>query len=229
VQNPFSMSVAPFKTVAAAGQRSLTYPVTIKDTGSAPLKVTSSIAQLAQSGSTCGLAKAPSWVTVSPGTLTLQPGQSAQAMVHVAAPAAAAGRFDLAAIFASAGTGQGTVQVSGAVGSRLLLNLPGKSAVKDCLAAAPPATHQGSPLLGAILVGVLGVLAVALVLWLRHLLRNRRSHRAQPPARHRAEGFLPQPPALADIDPDELARAMKITPEAARDLIASAAARSPGS
>jgi hypothetical protein len=104
-------------------------------------------------------------------------------LVHVAAPATAIGRYDLAAIFTSAPGNGDAVHVSGAVGSRILMNLPGATTLKQCVIAAPAqhaASGGGSAVGGFIFLGVLLGL-VALAIWgVRRLVRKRWARRAAP-------------------------------------------------
>jgi hypothetical protein len=226
VSNPFSISITPFKTVAVAGQRLLHIPVVLKDSGTKPISVTTSVQEVTATGNGgCGLTSPPHWISVSPGSFTLQPGQSVTTAVNVSAPASAHGQYDLAAVFRAAIPGaHGSLNLSGAVGSRVLLDLPGSTAAKPCLAVAPAvhaAAGGGSGWIGALIVAVLAGLAIFGLLRLRRVIRRWRPARAQ----RRAAA-----PALADIDAGRLAEAMKISPEQARALITAAEtppARSP--
>lgn len=186
--SPFSLSITPYKVTS--GARHLSTPVTVTNHGTSTVQVVASTSAIARSGGGCALARAPQWITVSPAHFTLKPGQHLTAHIIVNAPASAAGSFDLAAVFAGQPqAGAHGLAVSGAVGERVQLAYPGKTAGRPCVAARPPvAAHQHASsvpyaAIGGALLAVL-VIVAAVLAW-----RHRRARRTPPPSN--PYGFLP--------------------------------------
>jgi hypothetical protein len=180
--DPFGISVSPFKTTAAEGNRTVTVHATVRDVGTKPVEVTTSVRQLSGMQHGCGLAAVASWAKASPATFALKPGETEHVTVSVTAPPAVTGHVDLAAMF----TGQlphqtGAVAVTGAVGSRIEMSLPGATVSKPCSAAtqAPRAAllpaNNGGPGAAAIVGGICLVIVLAMACWALVLRRRRRS------------------------------------------------------
>ena len=171
----FSLSVEPYKVTSAA--RQFSEPVTLANHGTTAVRVSAKFEAIEHSGGGCALTRAPSWVSVSPASFTLQPGQHLAARITVSAPASAAGSYDLAAVFAGVPQSAHGLTVSGAVGERVELAYPGKTAGRPCVMARPPAA-AGHPAASPVpdLAG-LGVAVAAIVAGLAAWRRRRRNRR----------------------------------------------------
>jgi uncharacterized protein (TIGR03382 family) len=181
-QPVLSVSVSPYE-VATTG-RHVTRTVTVTDRGSSPLAVTAGFRALERANGQCRAAQAPKWVTASPASYKLAPGQSRHVTLTISAPATATGHYDLLAVMSAlpASTAHAAVgdTVGGGVGVRVLLDYGGRTTGKPCATAAapraavPPAA-SGFPLAGAAGIGV-AVLVALLAVW-AYALRRRRHAR----------------------------------------------------
>ena len=174
----FSLSVEPYKVTSAA--RQFSEPVTLANHGTTAVRVSAKFEAIEHSGGGCALTRAPSWVSVSPASFTLQPGQHLAARITVSAPASAAGSYDLAAVFAGVPQSAHGLTVSGAVGERVELAYPGKTAGRPCVMARPPVAsgHAGGGLpaadLGGAVLGAAVLASAGALAW-----RRRRTRRAR--------------------------------------------------
>jgi hypothetical protein len=183
VTDPFGLSVSPFRTTAAAGDRTAVVHATVRDVGTKPIEVTTAVRQLSGMQHGCGLAAVASWAKATPATFALKPGEAEHVTVSVTAPPAVTGHVDLAAMF----TGQlphqtGAVAVTGAVGSRVELSLPGATTGHPCSAATaapkaaplPPAGNGGAGTGALVIFFALLACVAAVVTW---AVRSVRKHR----------------------------------------------------
>jgi hypothetical protein len=168
----FSLSVGPPVIHLAAGQ---TATVKVTDSGSEPLTIHDAITGVSKSAANgkCGITGPASGFGVSvggPGSFTLNPGQFRTVPVTAAANAVSA---DDAVMFASTAGSSGNAQISGSVGSQVVIG-----GSQECVSALPaPASHGLPP-------AAVGGLAGALIAGLysaRHLV-SRRRRRLQPAA-----------------------------------------------
>lgn len=154
-----SSTTAPSKVLLAVTPtrnevKSTAHGETIKVySGSAkPLHVTESVEAFGQSGTGLVLQKAPAaygadWLTVSPSSFTLDPGQQRTVQVAIKVPPHQVGQRNLAVVFHVAvpkavHKGTGAV-VSAGVASELIVDVPGKPIVHPVYALTAPGFSTG--------------------------------------------------------------------------------------
>jgi hypothetical protein len=181
-QPVLSVEVSPY-LISTTG-RHVTKTVTVTDRGSSPLAVTAGFRALERVNGQCRAAQAPKWVTASPASYKLAPGQSRHVTLTINAPAAVTGHYDILAVQSAlpANTAHAAMgdTIGGGVGVRMLIDYGGPTTGKPCAtaaaqprAAAPPAS--GFPLAGAL--GGLAVVLVALLAVWAVMLRRRHARR----------------------------------------------------
>jgi hypothetical protein len=133
----------------------------VTDRGSAPLAISSHVAALQSGSHGCGLAPAPTGITVRPASFRLAPGHTTLTAVHVPA-GTPAGSY--AVIYSAAAPGAGSLHVAGGVGARL--NVGGAAPAHCGTVAAPAHTAGGLDSLqyaggGAMALALVGLAALA--------------------------------------------------------------------
>jgi hypothetical protein len=130
----FAISASPASVHLAAGQAT---SVRVTDEGTAAMRVGVGLTGVAKSGANgkCGIKPAPgTGVTVAgPASFVLGPGQSRSVAVTVAPGAPSQ---DDALVFASSPGQGGNAQVSGAVGTQVVIG-----GASECVSALPPVSH----------------------------------------------------------------------------------------
>lgn len=178
-----SLSLTPPKIVTASHHSDS--KVTVTNLSGGTVKITTSAIQLG--GASCAAHPAPSWVHVTPARFTLARNARQVTTVTVAAPASAAGSYDLAAVYRARpdGTDGTGFKVSAAAGARILLSLGGSSSpARACTTVALASADGPAASPPWALLGTLAALLAIGVTW----YRRRRSHRlalapVQPPKR----------------------------------------------
>jgi hypothetical protein len=175
---PFSLSVGPGTVTATvtATPAKVTTHTTVADLGSLPLHITTSTLLLSTSGKPgpCN-AKAPHWLTVTPATFNLKPGQSKTVTVTISMPKTAHGTVSLGAQFIGQRPQNTHVQgasINGAVAEKITVHAPGSATSCAASLGHPPA----KPLPVADIAGA-GLAAALLATLLAVVIRRRRNRR----------------------------------------------------
>jgi hypothetical protein len=178
--SPLALTVAPVKVTLPAGQRDAVVWIKVTDSGTKPITVVVSRSLLVSRATDthCGLADPPSWLSIRPAILRLDPGQARWAQVTVHAPATASGTHDLLAVFTASGSQAGQVRMGAAVASQVIVRASGhQQAIPVCGKQVPKALPYHPPSASFPIVPVLLAVAAALgilaALWFT--LRRRRA------------------------------------------------------
>ena len=185
----------------------------VTNSGSAPLAIRESLGRYtehslhypAASGASLTQMGRP-WLTITPTSFTIQPGQSETVRISDHVPAGTQGDHYLNTVFVArpAATGDGhpgTAQVSGGVATTVRIPSPGRATAVTTHSlpvapAVPPVNHAGN--IAAAAGGLLALLAVVTaVLWELRRRRHARHGRRMGLADIMAE---PQTPEPADVD-----------------------------
>jgi hypothetical protein len=167
------LTVSPARIATGAHQAS--YPVTLTNGGPTAVHVKAGITNEAQAGGRCHVVAAPGWVTVSPASFNLNPGQTEHATVIISAPASTTGSYDLGTAFAAQPKATAVhatgFKISGSVSARLLIGYGGPAVTHSCTTVPPKAADTAAgqtsipwELLGLVLVAlVIGLLGVIII------------------------------------------------------------------
>jgi hypothetical protein len=136
---PVSIAVSPVGEVLPKGTLHATMRVYAVNTGTRPVSVTVSKTVVVTSGHGCGTASPPSWLTVTPGHMTLDPGKTGIATMTVDAPKATTGQFDLVAVFGATGHASGPVHLTDSIGTQMIVRVTGGQAIPPSRRHQPPA------------------------------------------------------------------------------------------
>ena len=148
------LSVSPTRTEVAPSTHSVVMHVA--SSGSQPVAITASVLPLAQdTDGALTLGSQPpqygqDWLTVSPATFTLRPGQTRAVTVHIKIPPHQGGQRYLAVVFRAQGAGGpsspgASATIAGAVASSLIIDIPGTIRQQTSLALSAPGFSAGGP------------------------------------------------------------------------------------
>jgi len=152
----YSVTISPAHLTAPADA------VTVSDTGTTVLHI---VTQAVSLGKGCSAQSEVTWARVSPASLTLHPGQSRTAHVHLTD--VPSGRHDLGIVFETLGGKKGNVSVNGEVSAHMVV---GTGGADPCSLSAPQ--HHASSM--TLLLAVSAILALVAIVAIGALLTGRR-------------------------------------------------------
>jgi hypothetical protein len=164
-KQPFYITLSPARVALVAGHGTTTRIVHVSNSGTALLRVTTSVVEFSQNESgeialsAPGPASAANWVDAHPLHFTLEPGARQRVkVVIIVPPGAEPGERQVGVVFkVPPQQGSGNVAVSGSVASELLIEVPGHRVEKIAIGPLDvPWLADGGPIPVALTVRNLG-------------------------------------------------------------------------